>query len=278
MKSLRTTTVMILLSLTALAQINAQTAPSSMRARDVEDQQPTRTKSRTTGEIYFIGAFPLGSLHNFTNLNNCALTPQPYGVANNAKEGGASYSLGFGIRIGGTLGGARNLSLFGSFDYIFTHCTDLYSDLFASNFQYTNNLYTTRLNGPSYFSMPIMLGVHYDVPISSGFGIFVEGGLGVSLNTLNDMKITSQDMGGYIEYHTLKANTQAGFTFQVGAGFNLGHCLRFGVHYMDMGNYHPTYNVTHDYCNSTFNGIVIDKWWGGTVRMRLLTLRLGFRF
>lgn len=140
---------------------------------------------------------------------------------------------------------------------------------------YENNTLNTEYNerpvSPTYFNIPIMLGLKYRYNLLPTIQPFAELGIGYDVLFINNNGYRAQDK---MFWYTYKPSGE--LCWSIGAGTYLGEFVSVGIYYMGLGNHHVDYTnkfvERHD-----SEG---DNDFSNAVRRRLgeLSLRIGFHF
>ena len=128
---------------------------------------------------------------------------------------------------------------------------------------------------PTYFNVPILLGIKYRYDISEIIRPFAEFGLGYDF-----MMITSNGYKGKGPWYTYKPN--GAFAWTLGAGTYLGSHVSVGLYYVSLGTHRMNYgSKTNLLLYSGATGVGVDDENSSTVvkkRIAELALRIGFHF
>lgn len=203
------------------------------------------------------GSFPIGnfgamSYDKNTLATDCAL----FDV--DMKNGGA----GVGLNIGGEMLYAlkTNLNLSVSVDVHYNplngdaksytiamgnYLADVFKQQILDNGGTSVSLSCSLNKNSTYFNIPLMVGLRYNIPLVKRMRLFAFGNVGINIRVITPLSFTTRTnymMGGYNYVSNIKETfsytTEGTFTFRIGAGFQFTDNLSIiaSYYYLGAGN------------------------------------------
>lgn len=228
-----------------------------------------------------MGGIPTGDYGKLTSFDNYAAIWHENAQGKTPTEAAAAFAFGINFRMDYDI--SDQFSVFGSIGFINTFVKNAVTDS-AETFlsRYSTAYSFENLN---IFNIPVMIGGRYTIYLANNFGFFGEAGLGINFRQLGDLTVTDTrtiydpETGNYYSSMEEKntSKTSVGFTFQVGAGFQLGKSMSLGVYYLNLGTGDVKYDQTQTFYG-TSNLVRNRTVTAGKITQQMLAIRLGFDF
>lgn len=216
----------------------------------------TQAQVKPTWNVSVGGSFPLGNFTSFSYDPNTLVTN--CGIMDEDANGGAA-STGINLGIGALYPTkTENLSFAISADFNYNGINGeakKYVNLIASYLDATLRSQVESSGGtsvssscavkgrPSYFNIPIVAGLKYNVPMNNGMVFFAEGGVGLNMRFITPITLYERmnylDGGYYYEMNIderYKYPMKGSLAFRLGAGIRFAEKLSLGAYYYYMGS------------------------------------------
>ena len=200
--------------------------------------------------------FPTGQ---FNDKAEMVLGQTLLGKANIGKEASMGFGLGYRCSYHFDIGFGE-VAPFVNADLLWNQIKSDYRD------SYTR----AKADIPSYFNIPVMLGVNYRYALTDIIKVFGEFGLGSDFFIITAEGWNSNNTQ---EYHRYKVKNA--LTWELGAGAYFGSHVSAGLYYYGLGKHAITYNT--DKSHGPVYALDVDN----SVELRklgTLALRIGFHF
>lgn len=249
----------------------------------------------TAGTSLPIGSFAKMDYDHNTGVTDCALFDSD-------KNGGASIGINAGISALIPLKSDK-ISAFLSADIHYngvnsntkSYLSDI-CNLLANNWgqsiinggDHLLSSYCTLDRKPSYFNIPIMIGIHYCSPLSNGMKLFGECGLGLNMIFIQSWKLTGVQkyiFSSYSEDTWLQVNevfsyeSNSAFAFKIGTGLFISDNLFLSVYYYYLGKSDVSCKIESTWSGEYVSPNTSSQYMNlGTVTPSILSVKLGYSF
>ncbi|MCQ2278045.1 MAG: PorT family protein [Bacteroidales bacterium] len=154
---------------------------------------------------------------------------------------GTTATAGFGL--GGRASylfdvGFGEVAPFANIDFQWNQIKSTYRDAYATA--------DANAKTPSYFNIPIFLGINYRYELTDVFKPFAEFGLGTDFFLISREQVNNS---------TLRYNVKNSFAWEIGAGCFFGRHVSAGIYYYGLGKHRITYNEKR----TEINGLTVEQ-------------------
>lgn len=220
--------------------------------------------------IYANGTLPVSQFNNPVEPINAEGLFTPLDRSNIAT--GATAGLGFTGRFGMWFDlGMGQLLPFAEASFLWNNSKATIRNAYENNDR--NTEYGERPTSPTYFNIPMMLGLKYRYNLMPSLSPFAEFGIGYDLLFINRNGYLSAQEKQYL--YAYKPSGEV--CWSLGLGTYLGEYVSVGLYYMGLGNHHIDYTQKFIERHTQEDGTT-DFTNAERRRLGELGLRIGFHF
>ena len=234
----------------------------------------TAAQAQLRQSVYINGNIPTGDFGSNAENGPALIAAYNTGVPLTYEQIGKDATLGFGFGYRASYRfdvGVGLVAPYANVDFLWNTISSKWSEKYSDAY----------MSSPTYFNIPLMVGVTYiyDEMPWNDISLFGEFGIGTDL-----LWITSEgssDMPGGVYYKFSYKSTFA-FAWQLGVGAFFGEHVSAGLHYYGLGTHNVDYTSGCREDNAFADAQVIANNAAGMGRQRRsvgsLMLRIGFHF
>ena len=229
------------------------------------------------------GGFPLGDFADAkADYDDGTMR---WGLNGKYTDGGAGLGFNLGFEYNVPVSSVNGLGVVISLDAFYNGLNEELNDYF-SEFKEDLDDYTNSwsLSLPNYINIPVMVGAKYELPLTSGVGLYAAGAVGANLRIITPYKLQYETdyISGTVERTTeIEPDATVSFAFRLAAGVTFAekYSVELGYYSLGAGKVKGEEKYSVEYSDSYYtDDSDKDKFSLKSITPTLFTVRLGISF